>query len=289
MTMAAHGFKRIVLRLQPRVPDRTARLAVELAELLDLDLLGLFLDDTSLRDLASLPFARELRTLGGGWQPLDIERLSRELDTAARSAERLFAEMAQRIPARCRFEVVRGSPRTAIEATSRVGDIVVILEPGSPSERFTDQFSWLSDAAFRSAAAVLLVPPRIARTIGPIVAVAAAPDDPCIDTALVIAAAAKEELVVIEAHADAGPGAPLPAMATERGVRVRRVSLGPAGAANTALLAGALERIPVRLIVLTQGAFDRAVATAIASAQQVPVLVLEPRPPDAASERAASL
>ena len=66
MSTQPYSFKRIVLGLQPSAPDRAMQLAVELADLLHLDLLGLFLEDTSLRDLASMPFAREFRLLGGG-------------------------------------------------------------------------------------------------------------------------------------------------------------------------------------------------------------------------------
>ena len=79
MPTAPHIFKRLVLGLQPSASERSVRLAVTLAEMLDLELLGLFLEDESLRDLAAIPFARELRLLGGGWHPLDLEGLSREL------------------------------------------------------------------------------------------------------------------------------------------------------------------------------------------------------------------
>lgn len=41
-------------------------LAVELVDPLHLDRLGLLLADTSLNRLASIPFAREFRPLGGG-------------------------------------------------------------------------------------------------------------------------------------------------------------------------------------------------------------------------------
>ena len=48
MSRETHSFKRLVLGLQPGAHDRTMRLAVELADLLHLDLLGLFFEDTSL-------------------------------------------------------------------------------------------------------------------------------------------------------------------------------------------------------------------------------------------------
>jgi hypothetical protein len=80
-------FKRLVVGLEPSAPDRAMRLAVELAELLDLDLLGLFLEDPGLRDLAAIPFVREFRSLGGGWRPIEIDQLTHDLEVA-RSAPR---------------------------------------------------------------------------------------------------------------------------------------------------------------------------------------------------------
>ena len=76
MATEPHTFKRLVLGLQPREPDHTMRLAVDLAQMLKLELLGVFLEDTSLQNLASIPFALEFRPLGGGWHPIDIGHVS---------------------------------------------------------------------------------------------------------------------------------------------------------------------------------------------------------------------
>src|ERR1035437_2294902 len=112
MSREPHSFKRLVLGLQPGAHDRTMRLAVELADLLHLDLLGLFLEDTSLLDLAGIPFSREFRPLGGGWHTLDLDRLLHDFELAARSIERKFMGAAKRLPPGCQFEVARGSLAT---------------------------------------------------------------------------------------------------------------------------------------------------------------------------------
>lgn len=244
-----HSFKRLVLGLQPSAPDRTMQLAVELADLLHLDLLGLFLEDTNLRDLANIPFAREFRPLGGGWHAIDLDQLSHEFELAARNIERMFTEAAKRLPTRSQFEVVRGPMAKTFASVSRTDDIVMIVEPMSPAERATQQFAWLVQAAFQSAATVMLVPPQIARTKGPIVAIAATPDDPSIHAAAAIAIAAKEELVVIEAR-----GVALP---------------------DPAICAQAFRQTQERLVVMTRGAFEDKAASAIAAARRVPVLVIE--------------
>ena len=106
MPIELHNFKRLVLGLQPGAPERTMRLAVDLAELLNLELLGIFLKDTSLHNLANIPFARELRPLGGGWHPIDVKELSHDLDVTARSAEKLCGETASDTVA------IRGRPGT---------------------------------------------------------------------------------------------------------------------------------------------------------------------------------
>jgi hypothetical protein len=276
MPNASHSFKRLVLGLQPSAPDRTMQLAVELAGLLRLDLLGLFLEDTSVRDLASIPFAREFRALGGGWQPIDLDRLSHDLELAARSLERMFTQAAKRLPTRTQFEVVRGPMAESIAAISRTDDIVMIMEPVSPAERVTQQFFWLTEAAFRSAAAVMLVPPQIVRSTGPIVAIAAAPDDPCIAAAAAIAIAAKEELVIIEADHNEANDAYVRKLAADTGLTIEQVAAVKGSLPDAAACVQAFRLLRERLVVMSRGAFNDTAALAIASARKVPVLVIEP-------------
>ncbi|HEX7564532.1 MAG TPA: hypothetical protein VF396_14985, partial [Bradyrhizobium sp.] len=119
MSRETHSFKRLVLGLQPGAHDRAMRLAVELADLLHLDLLGLFLEDTSLLDLAGIPFSREFRPLGGAWHTIDLERLLHDFELAARSIERKFMGAAKRLPSGYQFEVARGSPAKTFASVSR--------------------------------------------------------------------------------------------------------------------------------------------------------------------------
>jgi len=134
MSREPHSFKRLVLGLQPGARDRTMRLAVELADLLHLDLLGLFLEDTSLLDLAGIPFSRELRPLGGGWHTIDLERLLHDFELAARSIERKFMGAAKRLPTGYQFEVARGSPAKTFASVSRRDDIVMIVDENLPAD-----------------------------------------------------------------------------------------------------------------------------------------------------------
>jgi len=288
MTSKSQKFKRLVLGLQPRAPDHTMRLAVELAELLNLELLGVFLEDTSLQQLAGIPFAREFRPLGGGWHPIDVGQLSRDLEHAAQSAEKMFAEAAKRLPTQWRFEVARGPMAATIATVSRTTDIVMIGEPVGAAERVTQQFSWLIQAAFQSAAAVMIVPSRIARVQGPIVAIATTPDDLSIDVASNIAFAANEGLVVIDVGEKAIDEAQIRTLATAKGLAVKRILGGRTTGADAASFAQALRPLHERLVVMTRGASDGQAASRIATDRRVPVLVIEP-PESTASNAAAAV
>ena len=276
MTTRPHSFKRLVLGLQPGAHDRTMELAVELANLLHLDLLGLFLEDTSLRDLANIPFSREFRLLGGGWYTIDLDRLARDFELAARNIERKFTEATRHLPTACRFEIARQSLTDTFASVSRTSDIVMIVEPRSPAERASQQFSWLLEAAFRSAAAVMLVPPRITRTRGPVVAIARSVDDPSIHAAAAIALAAQEELFVLDADGQNADDPRWRLLAAETGWTVQRAAAADIGRTDPAACAQAFRQIQERLVVMTRGAFKDAIASALVAARQVPVLVIEP-------------
>ena len=202
-----HNFRRVILGLHHNVPRHGLRLAAEVAALLRIELCGLLVKEDELAGLAALPFAREFRPLEGGWHALDIDQLSHDLDIAADRAQKLLAGAASALGLSCQFEVMRCTMAEAITSVSRGGDIVIVPEPESPAERVTLQFQSMVTAALGSAAAVMVVPSRITRQRGPVVAVAAGPEDESIEVAAVIAALANEELIVVEAFERAGDAA----------------------------------------------------------------------------------
>lgn len=277
MNTPPFSFKRLVLGLQSAAPDRMLRLAVELAEQLHLELLGVFLEDTSLRDLAGLPFARELRPLNGGWHAIDLERVSEEVERTARNVERMFAAATKGLMTQYRFDIMRGPLVATLMSVSRAGDIVVLFEPAHPAERASQQFAWLVEGAFRSAAAVMIVPPRILRTAGPVAVIAERLDDPSLDAAVSVARAAQETLVWIDLGTMKVAETDLQARSAALGCPIARISLGPKGERTAAALVDALYRTNERLVVVTRGVVDERVNLALASMRGVPVLVIEPR------------
>jgi hypothetical protein len=273
VALRPHHFKRVVLGLHPGTPDRTVRLAVELAELLEIDLLGLVLED-NLGHLAGSPFARELRLPGGDWRPIDLDRLTHELDLASRDIRRRFTEAAERLSPQHRFELIRGSALETIAAVAQAGDILVVGEPANPADRATHQFASLMEAALRAGPAAIFVPTRIARTSGPVVAIASGDDDASITAAAAIAMAAKEPLIIIgtadgdETHVDE--------LASQTGLRIKRVTVGKNAPSDLRPLLHALHQFQERLIVATRGDGAHERATALAAACHTPVLLVEP-------------
>ncbi len=157
------AFKRLVLGLQAGPSARAIKAAAEFASLLNLELVGLFFEDTRLEKLSGIPFVREFRLLGGGWHPIDIDRLSRDFELAARNAERLLANEAMQFSTRWQFEVTRELFSEAFGALSRASDIVMIVQPERPAEYATPQFALLMEAALQSAPAVMLLRPPVAK------------------------------------------------------------------------------------------------------------------------------
>jgi hypothetical protein len=265
---AALDFKRVLVNLQ-QAPEQTTRLAAELASLLRLDLLGLFVQEQRLLDLAALPFAREFSPVGG-WRRIETERLSSELDLAARRAERMFMQAVRGLETPCRFEIVK---EPMAEGTSISGrDIVIVPEPSDPAERATRQIAALLEAAARSSAAVMLAPRHVARRSGSIVAIAAEPGDASIATATSIAAAAREPVAILAAYEGR---VPMPGSGEQADTRPMPASIAKAQLSDKSGIMSAFHDLQERLVVLTRGAFDESVPLRIASVRRNPVLVVD--------------
>ena len=194
--MSPRPFKRMVVGLPQGTTNQAAvQVAADLAERLQIELLGAFIGDATLLALAGFPAMRELRVLDQQWQPFDVERAARELESAAAVARRRFEESARLRGIKTAFDVLHDAE--AIMSLIEAGDILTVIEPSHPGETMTRQFAALLDAAFATAGSILAVPRRIARHHGPIMALASAPSDPSIHTGLEIAAALKERLIVV--------------------------------------------------------------------------------------------
>jgi len=190
-------YRRAVLGMATGSVDRhVIQAAAEFARLLELEMLGVFIEDQSLIDLAARPFARELRLPGYEWQALQPHRVDDELQAAARQASRLFQQEIESRGLTCRFEVRRGNPVTLVSNVAQATDVLILAEPTefdlvAPGGKAARQ------AAESSAAAVLLLPRSGMPRHGPMVAVAASRSDACLELAAHIAAAMGEKAFAI--------------------------------------------------------------------------------------------
>ena len=262
------GFKRIVLPLPQSAKDYVSvAFAAELADLMGLDLLGVFAEDDRLMDLAGLSCARELRLAGDGWHRLDAQQLERGLSLLAAEARRHFREAAKALRVGVRFDLAKGQIGETIFAQSMADDIIAIVEPVNLAERMTHQFRQLLNAAMNTAASALMIPSRISRRKGPVVVVASGEGDPSIQIGLRVAQAVHERLIVLTA---AGAGeAPSVPFAGAVPVQRRPIHAGEIGLAE---LGSLLAFTGERLVVLSRG-MNADFASKLAFERGVPVLV----------------
>jgi len=172
------------------------------------------------------------------------------------------------------FQVLKASTADALRSVCRAGDIVIIAQPANLAVRAIHPLSALVEAASRSASAVLYVPRRIARQHGPIVVIAAGPEDPSIDVATMIAAAANEDLVLIEADTRAGTKGELARRSVE-GMTMERRAADALRLVEPQYLSSLFERLAERLVVVTRRAFDDSLPCVLESLRNVPILTLE--------------
>jgi hypothetical protein len=277
---AAHEFKRVLFGLHQRAVDRASiDLAAELAALLGLDMLGLYLQEPHLARLAELPFAREFDLPARTWRPIDVERYAREYEASAFAARQLFVATAATRGVTCEFEIASAGAAQAIHSFSHSSDIVVVAEPMGAADRVVGLYPEFAASAIRSEGAVLMLPPRVARKHGAIVAIARTSGDPSIDVARSIAAAANERLIVLVSDKSQAGQAGAAAGETGPG-QFEKISLPASAFASVQALSAILDQLGERMIVLTRGtlgAGDETILKDLGALRRIPVLILEPK------------
>jgi hypothetical protein len=248
---ASPSYRRAVLGMATGGVDRhVLRGAVEFARLLQLEVLGVFIEDQSLIDLAALPFTRELRLPGHEWRMMEPQRVDDELRAAARQAARLFQREVESQGLACRFEVCRGNPVALASSVVQASDVLILAEPAA-----FDLLAPGSGSAHReaeaAAAAVLLLPRSGMPRHGPVAAVSAGPSDACFELAARIAAATGEEALAIPPVEPASPVALMESLQRALGPRHERL-----------------------LVLRRDPAMPREMALEVASRRKTPVLVL---------------
>lgn len=124
------AVRRVVVALDARLGGRLLDLAADLAAGLEAELLGLFIEDPDLFQLAGLPFAHELRYPAVS-EALDSARLARELRVCAARTRAALAVAADRRRLHWSFGVTRGRPVIAALEAAAAADVVLIGPAGA--------------------------------------------------------------------------------------------------------------------------------------------------------------
>jgi hypothetical protein len=254
-------FHRVVLELGHGAADpETIRETAEFAQLMDVELCALFVEDETLLHASALPFAREISPLSYQWRKLEPERLEAELKAAATQVRQHLEAAAHANGVRRSFEVRRGDLALHVTDLCVASDIFVV----SPQRRTTGgplrDFRRLRETARQSVASVLYLPPNPSRKHGPVVAVVGSASDANVDVARRIAIQVRERLLVL---APAGIAVSYPDFRLLPGTTAQDVI-------------GTLGDLRERLIVLTRASDIEDPGAALAAARGVPVLVMEP-------------
>lgn len=252
--------------------------AARFAELLRLDLMGLFIVDETLQAAAAYPGAREFLAGQGSWRAIDPTQLQHELESAVKGAERLFTSKATARQVVSSFRVLRGKTDDTLRTLAMTNDILIVTEPNRATAFLTQTASLVMDAAIQSSASVLLIPATARVQGGPVMAIAASNDDPSVDVAALIAAAAGERLIITEMF-DRGVEDGVP-RSDPHVSSVSRVRAGEALEKDPGLLFGLIGRPTESLIVYTRRLNDFGMDFPLLLAKQrnVPLLILEPPP-----------
>lgn len=270
------GYRRLLLDLRQAGADPAALSAVlGLARLLDLDPLGIFVEDEDVFCLAGLPFARELCLPAGGWRTLDPQRLAGEMAALAEQARRSFETASAAIGQPARFTRLRGDPGALLAQQAGEADIVALAASTARPGLAEPGMQRVEQAVLDAARAVLMLPPRLLRARGPVAAVLSGPAAGALELAVRVAVTADEGLLVLSAAA-ARETAEAVAAAEAAGMAAGRISVRRlAAATGDAILVG-LAGAAERLLVLPR-ARPGGRLSPLAAARGVPVLAVEER------------
>jgi len=123
---------RILVALDRSQSSRSAlEAAAMLAEALQSELHGLFVEDADLLALARLPFSREIQAQGGGIRDLDPDDLERAFETEMAEARSAVETAAAQRGLRWKFRSARGQVHAEVTAAATEVDIVCIGRQGS--------------------------------------------------------------------------------------------------------------------------------------------------------------
>lgn len=248
--------------------------AAEFAQLLQRELVGVYVEDEALCSLAGLPFARELQLPGHAWSPIGTEAVEAAFREASLRLRGILQRQGARHGVASSFESARGDPAGFVAAMSRDTDILALGLPPSPSGRAFGTFRDAWRAAMQSRAAILLLPARIARRRGPIAAFVSGEDAQGAATAATLAAATGEDLLLLQGRrGTAASPAALRKAADAAGLEEPRLRTLVLDRDTPEAVAQALTRVAGRMLLLDRRHGGPEDALALSEALRIPILM----------------
>lgn len=138
--------------------------AMTLAQALEADIAGCFVEDVDLLNLAALPFARAVRPADQSVLEIEHEQMKRQISRAASSCENQLLSRASGASVRCTFKTTKGGYSAEIARETATSDIVVMNPLNLPHRRH-DAVSLLLDSV-REATGTVVLPERYRRSTG---------------------------------------------------------------------------------------------------------------------------
>jgi len=133
MSNTEEGFhiKRILVPLdESRHSGSALKAAIHWAGQWQAELLGLFVEDVNLLNLASLPFSREISLLSTSARELDRLRMEQTLRARADRCRKLMQEQAERAKLSWSFQVTRGHVAAEVLSLGQQTDLVIMGRSG---------------------------------------------------------------------------------------------------------------------------------------------------------------
>ncbi|MGW8317635.1 MAG: universal stress protein [Candidatus Promineifilaceae bacterium] len=106
--------------------------AADLAASLEAELIGLYVEDENLLNLAGLPFAREVRPTSATSRRISSDRMEQELRLEALQARQAMKAAADRVQAQWTFRIVRGQVTQAVLTAALEADLIAMGRVGRP-------------------------------------------------------------------------------------------------------------------------------------------------------------
>ena len=110
--------------------------AAQVAQVAQVDLAGVFVEDQELLDLARLPFSSEILSASGQTRNLDIHRVESDLRAIALGMQEALRKLAEQARRRYSFRTVRGHLLRELIAQADAGDLI-LLRTGNDAWRRT--------------------------------------------------------------------------------------------------------------------------------------------------------